>query len=228
MTSGAISLTTQGQGGPSAPARAPTTALEFVASLPRNPHMRVEVINSRVIVSHWGNPRHSRIISLLVTLLGPVADARGWRVWPSLDVRTAHTCEPLIPDLAIGPKGAPRWGEDEILSNGLVLVAEVVSRSSVREDREDKPVIYAKGGVPFMLVVDPIAEPPTVTLWSDPGDDGYRTVTKVKMGEELPIPHPVDCALDTSAFIRADRSRPLGPPSTAPDPTAPAPTGPPT
>ncbi|PZG25285.1 hypothetical protein C1I98_34740 [Spongiactinospora gelatinilytica] len=143
-----------------------------------------------MIVSRWGDPRQSWIISLLVMLLGPVADARGWRVWPSLDVRTAHTCEPLIPDLAIGPKDAPRWGEDEILSNGLVLVAEVVSRSSVREDREDKPVIYAKSGVPFMLVVDPIAEPPTVTLWSDPGDDGYRTVTKVKMGEEPPVPQP--------------------------------------
>ncbi|WP_158578610.1 Uma2 family endonuclease [Spongiactinospora rosea] len=180
----------------------PVTPREFVDWLPPMPGLHIEVVNGRVIVSPRGNPQQSWIIGQLVRHLGPIADKRDWDVWPELDVCIAWTRDPLIPDFAMGPEDAPRWGDDEILSNGLVLVAEVVSRSSVREDREDKPVIYAKGGVPFMLVIDPIAEPPTVSLWSDPGDDGYHTITKVKMGEELPIPEPVDYVLDTSAFIK--------------------------
>ncbi|MDF5754652.1 Uma2 family endonuclease [Spongiactinospora sp. TRM90649] len=183
--------------------RMPTTVREFVEWLPELPALRVEVVNGRVIVSPRGNPRQSWIIGQLVRTLGPLADERDWLVWPELDVCMAWTREPLVPDFAMGPKDAPTWGDSEIISNGLIMVAEVVSRSSTREDREDKPLIYARGGVPLYLVVDPEAEPQTMSVWSDPTDDGYRTVTRVKMGEELPIPEPVGAVLDTSVFAGA-------------------------
>ncbi|GIH69256.1 hypothetical protein Mth01_15090 [Sphaerimonospora thailandensis] len=183
--------------------RMPTTIREFVDWLPEMPGFHIEIVNGRVIVSPRGNPRQSWIIALLVEAFLPVAREHSWRTWPELDVCIAWTREPLIPDFAMGPKDAPLWGDREVLSDGLILVAEVVSANSVREDREDKPGIYARGGVPLLLIVDPEAEPRTVSVHTDPSEDGYRTVTRVKMGEELRIPAPVDFTLDTSVFLDA-------------------------
>jgi len=191
---------------PDAPAarhthRLPATVREFYDWLPALPHLKVEIINGRVIVSPRSNPEQAWCVTLLIEALLPVARRNGWRVWPELDTCIAGTREPLAPDLAMGPKDAPRWGDREVLSDGLILVAEVVSPTSRREDREDKPLIYARGGVPLMLVIDP--EPATITLYSRPTSDGYRTTTTVKMGDELHIPEPVNITLDTSVFLEA-------------------------
>lgn len=180
-------------------ASTPMTIREFVDWLPEMPQFHVEIVNGRVIVSPRGNPRHSWMIGRLVRAFGSLADERSWHEWPELDVCITGTREPLVPDFAMGP--SPRWGDREILSDGLIMVAEVVSAGSVREDREDKPGIYARGGVPIFLVVDPEDEPMTLSVHSDPTDTGYRTVTRVKMGEPLRIPAPVDCVLDTSIFL---------------------------
>lgn len=188
-------------GAPAAPHahRPPATVREFYDWLPAMPHLKVEIINGRVIVSPRSNPEQAWCVTLLIEALLSVARRNGWRVWPELDTCIAGTREPLAPDLAMGPKDAPRWGEREILSDGLILVAEVVSPASRREDHEDKPLIYARGGVRLMLVVDP--EDATITLHSRPSPDGYRTTTTVKMGDDLHIPDPVGIVLDTSVFL---------------------------
>lgn len=196
--------TTQSEGAPAAEpptAKPPTTMREFVDWLPEMPQFHVEIVNGRVIVSPRGNPRHSWMIGRLVRAFGPVADEHGWHEWPELDVCIAGTREPLIPDFALGPKDAPRWGDREIVSDGLIMVAEVVSPGSVREDREDKPGIYARGGVPILLIVDPEEEPMIISVHSGPSTSGYRTVTRAKVGEALHIPAPIDYVLDTSIFL---------------------------
>ncbi|WP_433373897.1 Uma2 family endonuclease [Streptosporangium sp. CA-115845] len=97
----------------------------------------------------------------------------------------------------------PHWGARELLSSGLLMVAEIVSPGSVTDDRDRKPGIYASGGVPVMLLIDPVATPATVTVLSDPKEGGYRTSTRVEMGSRLHIPEPVDFTLDTSIFADA-------------------------
>ncbi len=193
--------TTFSESPPERTRRLPVTVREFYDWLPELPHLKVEIINGRVIVSPRSNPRQSWMIGQLVRVFGPVADDHGWRVWPEVDVCIAWTREPVVPDFSMGPKDAPRWGDRELMSNGLILGAEVVSSNSTREDREDKPLLYARGGLPLLLVVDPEANPKTVTIYSNPTENGYQTTTTVKMGEKLPIPDPVNITLDTSAFL---------------------------
>ncbi|GAA3119440.1 Uma2 family endonuclease [Streptosporangium carneum] len=183
--------------------KAPVTLREFVDRLPETPHFRVEVVNGRVIVSPLSSPRHSWIVALLVEAFLPAARTRGWRVWPGLEVCASWSGEPLVPDFAVGPRDAPRWGEREVLSDGLVLVAEVVSAAGAREDREDKPHVYARGGVPLLLVVDPETEPGSVTLHGDLAYGRYQTVTTVEMGDKLLIPPPIDVTLDTAILLDA-------------------------
>ncbi|MFF5207076.1 Uma2 family endonuclease [Streptosporangium sp. NPDC000396] len=180
----------------------PHTAREFFEALPPTPGFRAEIIDGNLIVSPVGSPEHSWNATLLSYALLPVVMERNWHA----HVGGVNVCidgprDSLVPDFTLAPTDCPRWGSLELFSSGLIMVAEVVSPGSVRVDRDDKPRIYAGGGVPIMLLVDPIATPPTVTILSDPEGGAYRDMTQVQMGKPIKIPAPVDVELDTSIFL---------------------------
>jgi hypothetical protein len=83
----------------------------------------------------------------------------------------------------------------------MIMVGEVVSKSSVEIDWEDKPGIYATGGVPVFLIIDPVSRPGTVTVFSEPKEGQYNVSATVTMGGTIYIPDPVDFSLDTSLFL---------------------------
>jgi len=168
------------------------------------PHLgrwRAEAIDGRLVVSPVGSPEHQWIGGLLCEALLPVARERGWRAWPGLDVCLPGSRLPYEPDFVMGPKDAPRWGDREVFTDGLIMVGEVVSPGSMKFDRNDKPGIYAGGGVPILLLVDPLGERATVTVFSEPKDGRYARSTLVEMGEKLHIPEPVDFTFDTSVLL---------------------------
>lgn len=101
----------------------------------------------------------------------------------------------------MGPKDAPRWGGREVFTDGLIMVGEVVSPGSTDIDRDKKPGIYADGGVPILLLVDPLADPATVTVFSEPKNGRYARSASVELGEKLHLPEPVDFVFDTAALL---------------------------
>ena len=109
------------------------------------------------------------------------------------------TRERLTPDLAIVPSQAPGFGEYELLAPGVLLVAEVVSPYSRREDRDIKPQAYACGGIPLYLLIDKLADPPMATLLRQPGEHGYGK--REAAGEALRLPKPFGIALDTARLL---------------------------
>jgi Uma2 family endonuclease len=168
------------------------------------PHLgrwRVEAVAGRLVVSPVGSPDHQWSATLLAEAFLPIARERGWRVWAGLDVCLPGSRLPYEPDFVMAPKDAPRWGDREVFTDGLIMVGEVVSPGSVQIDRDDKPRIYAGGGVPILLLVDPLGEPGTVTVFSEPKDGRYARSTSVALGEKLHIPEPVDFAFDTSVLL---------------------------
>lgn len=179
----------------------PTTARELFDALPPLPGLRTEVIEGTLIVSPLGSPEHSWRAMDLHDALAPIRKKNGWRGSVSgVDVCIEGPCEPVEPDYALYPPDCPRWGTTELLSTGLVMVAEVVSPGSLARDRSEKPTVYAVGQVPIYLLIDPLATPPSVTVFSDIDDGAYRTITTVAMGTTLMLPAPVDFELDTSIF----------------------------
>ncbi|MBX6383561.1 MAG: Uma2 family endonuclease [Microbispora sp.] len=180
----------------------PGTPRELFDSLPPLPGLRTEIIDGRLIVSPAGTPEHGWTGTLLYEAFRSLCREHGWRAWMggSVDVCIDGSREPVEPDFVLAPKDCPRWGERELLSSGLVLVAEVVSKGSAEDDRLKKPGIYAAGGVPVMLLVDPLTKPASVTVYSDPKEGRYQVTSTVPFGREVYVPHPIGSTLDTSIF----------------------------
>jgi Uma2 family endonuclease len=165
------------------------------------PGSRVELINGELVVSPTGSVSHSGAISALIFQLVDLARERDWVMQTFLTAHIPPTKERLIPDLMIAPKGSPPFSEWELLAPGVLLAAEVVSPSSRRRDRDVKPRAYAQGEIPLYLLIDRFAKPPTVTLYSQPGADGYGKRHVAGAGEPLRLPKPFGIALDTARLL---------------------------
>jgi putative restriction endonuclease len=138
----------------------------------------------------------------LAFALFPLLEEHYWESFVgNVDICIEGPCDTVVPDYCLAPVDAPLWGDRELLSSGLIMAAEVVSTGSMETDRATKPRIYAEGGIPIMLIIDPIASPPTVTVLSDPEKGAYRTMVHTQLGKPVRLPSPVDFDLDTSIFL---------------------------
>ncbi|MFI6597765.1 Uma2 family endonuclease [Nonomuraea sp. NPDC050536] len=178
-----------------------TTLRQVYDFLADHTKLRIEIINERLIVSPSPTPLHQRVSGHLYAKLLPIATEHGWVAYPGVSICLDGTREPYEPDLVIAPPDAPTWGEREIFASGVIMVGEIVSRSSMADDRTHKPDIYASARIPIYLLVDPIADPQAVTVFSEPKEGQYTVSTTVAMGKEIHIPAPVDFLLDTSVFL---------------------------
>lgn len=165
------------------------------------PGRRVELIDGQIVVSPTATVRHSAAIDALIDQVFESKRRRGWRLHTNLAVHIPRTRERLIPDLMIAPKDAPSFGESELLAPGALLAAEVVSPSSRRQDRVAKPRACAQGDIPLYLLIDNLADPPAVTLFSQPGQDGYRHSQTAAAGQPLRLPAPFAISLDTARLL---------------------------
>jgi Uma2 family endonuclease len=165
------------------------------------PGHRVELIDGQIVVSPSASWSHSTVVDGLMEQLFDVKRLRSWHFHVHLTVHIPATRERLIPDLMIAPKDAPRFDDNELLASGVLLVAEVVSPSTRRRDRVAKPRAYAQGGVPLYLVVDQLADPSAVILFSAPAERGYARTETAEAGQPLKLPEPFGLSLDTSRLL---------------------------
>jgi Uma2 family endonuclease len=164
------------------------------------PGHRVELIDGQIVVSPSPSRRHSNVIIELIDVFAEVKK-RDWQRHTGLTIHITSTRERLIPDFLVTTKDAPGFGDDEILSTGVLLVAEVVSPSSRRNDREVKHRIYAQSRIPLYLLIDKFADPPAVTIFSEPSDGGYLRRTSARAGRPLRLPEPFGIDLDTASLL---------------------------
>ena len=143
---------------------------------------RVELIEGEIVdMAAIGN-RHLAAVDRLTKLFAERVGNRAIvRVQGS--VRLNDRSEPE-PDLVL-----LRWRSDfyEASSAGPadMLLAVEVADTSLDYDREVKAPLYARTGVPEYWLVD--LEAKTITVYREPGPDGYRSFTAVR-GQELISP----------------------------------------
>jgi hypothetical protein len=54
---------------------------------------------------------------------------------------------------------------------------------------------------PLYLLIDQLADPATVTLFSDPAGTSYRACDRAEAGRALRLPEPFGIALDTQRLL---------------------------
>lgn len=133
---------------------------ELFWTLDLGPRHRVELLDGRIEVSPKPAYWHEQAVIWLIRGFEPVCQENGWDPTPGADVPLPPDGDIIEPDYIIArdPDAIP----DErsvVPPDQALLVAEIRSPSSIRQDREVKPLKCARAGIPLYLLVGRFDQP---------------------------------------------------------------------
>ena len=137
---------------------------------------RVELIDGLLVGMSPRTAAHDNVIEWLACRLQLAVDPERLRVRSCLAL-TIGTSEPE-PDIAVVELHTPR----PYHPSTAALVVEV-SASSLERDLRQKPILYARAGIPLYWVID--IDHRRAVVHSQPGPDGYGHVEVVGADREL-------------------------------------------
>ncbi|MEU6541048.1 Uma2 family endonuclease [Streptomyces sp. NPDC047000] len=139
--------------------------------------------------------------NLIVAEVQDQIPRRRWTRLQTQDLDIVNEASEPVPDLVVAAPGALPASGRLLPSRLVTMVVEVVSKTSVDRDYGVKRSIYAAGGVPVYLIVDPIMA--QCVLLTNPVGEGeradYKGQEKTKFGDPLPL-DALGVVLDTSGF----------------------------
>ncbi|MEV7808218.1 Uma2 family endonuclease [Microbispora sp. NPDC088329] len=174
---------------------------------------RAEIRLGQVVVSPWMSEESNEVVDRVSKLLLPLGMAKGWRFFCNWAVHIPPMLDHRLPDLLVLPKKAERLDRMRVHGRSVLLAVDVCSPGNQEVDWREKPLDYARAGVPLYLIVDPVASPRRVTLMSDPLSDlepfdyhrqAYRKIVTAEEGEVLKLPWPFKIKIETSALFEQD------------------------
>ena len=122
-----------------------------------------EIIGGRLITQPRPAPRHSWAQSNIGSeIVGPFGHGRGgpggWWILPEPEIHFIRDIEVAVPDLAGWKRERmPAIPEDHRFEVVPDWLCEILSPSTAKTDRAIKLPIYARFGVAFVWLVDPVA-----------------------------------------------------------------------
>jgi Uma2 family endonuclease len=172
--------------------------LELYERMDPIPGFTMEYIRGEIVMMATPNMIHNRIVDLIRECF-PFSDFARWST--QAVAITAQNDRP-DPDLTITRLEHAEDEEKAIPSEWVLFVLEVVSttRPAKRRDYEDKAELYAQGGIPVYLLVDP--NEGTWRLHTEPDAAGaqYRALLKGVFGEPVALPEPLGLTIPTDRF----------------------------
>lgn len=106
---------------------------------------RVELVDGQYRVNAAPAPWHQKIADRMGRALAPLVEPLGWDVVSAIGIRVRPKVG-YIPDLVICEP--VQRGTQSVAASAVALAVEVVSPSSRKTDRLEKPVAYALAGIP--------------------------------------------------------------------------------
>lgn len=171
-----------------------------VAHLPEDLHY--ELIDGRLLLPPAPMPIHQSIgIDLALAFRAHCPDG----VFVSVDssVMIDMHSEPRPDVVLIREEGASRT---PVLGTDVLLVVEIVSRSSQVTDRQDKMKLYSYGGIPDYWIIDPLTERITFAQFRLGPDGVYRK--QLEADGLITVDQPWQVTLDLPDWTRRrDRLR---------------------
>lgn len=159
--------------------------------------LKIELLRGEIVMMASPDLVHN----IIVLLIGRQIPLNHWYPLQTQDVDLVSEASEPVPDLVVvAPEILPPSGR--LMPSGLItMVVEVVSKTSVERDYRVKRAIYAAGGIPAYLIVDPIMA--QCVLLTQPEGEGeradYKEPMKTKFGEPLFI-EALGVELDTTGF----------------------------
>lgn len=143
------------------------------AELP-NDGRRYEILEGELAVTPAPVPRHQAVSRNLQRILDRhIADHRLGQLFNApIDVILADTTI-VQPDLLFLPTEREHFITERAIEGPPALMVEILSPSSVRQDRVTKAALYARFGIPHYWVLDPVER--TLELYELSGET-YRFV----------------------------------------------------
>ncbi|MFF9115985.1 Uma2 family endonuclease [Streptomyces massasporeus] len=177
--------------------------LDWFLALDTPEGFRAELIEGEFVLTSLPDGHHEHCISRIVSQLHRRSDLdllfsgnKGLRLSNAGGLPEDHA----IPDGTIVAqahrsfRGAPPWMSCE----EVIMVLEVTfTRPEV--DRTAKRRCYARGGIPFYLLVDRDAS--STTLFTEPESGDYLRSRTAAFGASLTLPNPFAFDLDTTDFL---------------------------
>jgi Uma2 family endonuclease len=160
---------------------------------------RYELINGEIVVTPPPGEWHQDAAHVFEVRLDAPCEERGYRVRQNRGILFEDIEQAVIPDVVVYRPGRPPLRSVYLSPSDVLLVVEIVSRSTRRQDRLVKPELCASQGIPTYLLVDPFGDRPTVTL-SVLADGAYQNVSTVETGQRLHLPAPLDFEIDTTGI----------------------------
>ncbi|WP_399091161.1 Uma2 family endonuclease [Streptomyces sp. BBFR2] len=174
-----------------------TGVSEIFANLEVPEGFKAELLWGDIVMMAGPDWVHNDIIE---EVMDQIPRAR-WHRKQTQDVAIPKESSEPQPDLVVLERGAFEGPGRLAPVEAVTLLVEVVSRSSVDRDYGDKRALYAAGGVPYYLIIDPMEA--HCMLLSKPAGSGpdadYDAEALTKFG--LPVPlEALGIELDTKDF----------------------------
>jgi Uma2 family endonuclease len=180
-----------------------TKLAERYLPLPELPSARYECVNGSLIVSPYERSANSRAAYKLGRYFDEPAHAAGFIVFGSINL-TFSPGRWIEPDVTVLHR-VPDNDEDDLWvpAQYCTLPVEIISRSSRRRDRIDKPALCAQVGIPFFMQIEVVRRlgQVTVTLLELGGDRRYETVAQAANGQRFEMKAPFECAFDPADLL---------------------------
>ncbi|MFJ3881783.1 Uma2 family endonuclease [Streptomyces sp. NPDC090077] len=170
---------------------------EYFASFEAPEGVKAELLRGEIVMTAGQDVVHN----LIVTFVQRQIPVDRWYSLQTQDVDIQAESSQPQPDLAVLPIGAAPESGRPLDAGALAMVVEVVSRTSKLRDHLTKRFVYAAGGIPTYLIVDPFQA--ECTVLSEPFGAGegadYRVTRRGKFGEPVPL-DVLGVTLDTTEF----------------------------
>lgn len=163
-----------------------------VEDLPDREGFRYELVDGALLVSPSPTPRHSGVAARLQRQLWS-AVGEGWDVLAGAGV-TFDRRNYREPDVAVVRSAA--LADRQISPSDVLLAVEVMSPSSIANDRVAKPAQYAAAGIPHFWRIEP--DPP-VLIRHVLADGGYREVGRG--AGRVDVEEPVAVSIDVDLLF---------------------------
>jgi Uma2 family endonuclease len=166
---------------------------------------RIELVHGRLVVNAAPAPRHQRVADRLCRLLDNTVAPHGLEALTAIGIRVGQLG--YIPDIVVSTP----IDDDATTTNAstVTLVVEVVSPSTAKTDRLEKPAAYAAAGIPTYWRVElPPGAPPVVYCYQL--DDDVYTLTTTADTTAIttaPITTDITVTLDVNTLTTTQRTR---------------------